>query len=416
MRLKMLAAAGALAIASCTVPRPIPGAGTPVCNLQPTTLKIEVGHQGLVALNNAQANPIEVLLTGAGENRGGDVGVASLEPIAQLILSGGGQHGAFGSGFLAGQRPLANYAIITGVSTGALQAPFVMLGNEPPPADRHMDAAQDFPANANTPGRRGIDDLVSGYTITREPTLYRSRGELGVIRAARLGDLEPLRRRLNMMLTDQTLRRLATLDPLEKGLFVLLLNWDTGNAEQVDMLRLARRYADGEANARSCFVDVLIAASSEPLGAPPVLIDGRLYVDAGLRYGVFAPVAAQAARNAALTLRSQGNRTVGPIVRTDMIRNGDVTLPESRPERYSALNVIGRGRSILVNQVYLFSIKDVLRTADPDHQVRFAHIRDAEMGSGPAKGATFDPDYMKRILEVGRARGAANEWDEIAPK
>ena len=53
------------------------------------------------------------------------------KPYAILILSGGGEKGAFGAGFLnawtqAGTRPL--FKAVTGVSTGALIAPFAFLG------------------------------------------------------------------------------------------------------------------------------------------------------------------------------------------------------------------------------------------------------------------------------------------------
>ena len=48
-----------------------------------------------------------------------------------LALSGGGSNGAFGAGFLngwsaTGRRPV--FKIVTGVSTGALMAPFAFLG------------------------------------------------------------------------------------------------------------------------------------------------------------------------------------------------------------------------------------------------------------------------------------------------
>src|SRR6266481_6366852 len=55
-----------------------------------------------------------------------------------LIVSGGGDWGAFGAGFLKGwlkvpaQHPLAKpeFDAVTGVSTGALIAPFAFLGDE----------------------------------------------------------------------------------------------------------------------------------------------------------------------------------------------------------------------------------------------------------------------------------------------
>src|SRR5271169_2941775 len=53
------------------------------------------------------------------------------EPGAWLIISSGGSDGASGAGLLngltaAGKRP--DYAVVTGVSTGALMAPFIFAG------------------------------------------------------------------------------------------------------------------------------------------------------------------------------------------------------------------------------------------------------------------------------------------------
>lgn len=50
-----------------------------------------------------------------------------------LMLSGGGQNGAFGAGFLRGWRSrsdvgLPTFDLVTGISTGALQAPYALLG------------------------------------------------------------------------------------------------------------------------------------------------------------------------------------------------------------------------------------------------------------------------------------------------
>jgi hypothetical protein len=57
-----------------------------------------------------------------------------------LALSGGGEHGAFGAGLLngwseSGQRP--SFSIVTGISTGALMAPFAFLG---PAYDQRLKA------------------------------------------------------------------------------------------------------------------------------------------------------------------------------------------------------------------------------------------------------------------------------------
>ncbi len=58
---------------------------------------------------------------------------AKYKPIDYLAISGGGANGAFGAGLLvgwtaAGNRP--DFRFVTGISTGALIAPFAFLGSE----------------------------------------------------------------------------------------------------------------------------------------------------------------------------------------------------------------------------------------------------------------------------------------------
>ncbi len=55
-----------------------------------------------------------------------------MTPAYFLAISGGGDNGAFGSGLLNGWTALGTrpqFKIVTGVSTGALIAPFAFLGS-----------------------------------------------------------------------------------------------------------------------------------------------------------------------------------------------------------------------------------------------------------------------------------------------
>jgi hypothetical protein len=79
------------------------------------------------------------------------------QPGPWLILSSGGADGAFGAGLLngltaAGKRP--DYAVVTGVSTGALMAPFAFAGSRYDAALRkaytEVTAADVFEAGAST--------------------------------------------------------------------------------------------------------------------------------------------------------------------------------------------------------------------------------------------------------------------------
>ncbi len=79
--------------------------------------------------------PLEVEFAAAGDRLRRAQGLAPSAPLPQvqlLAVSGGGENGAFGAGLLCGwsehgTRPV--FELVTGVSTGALTAPFAYLGS-----------------------------------------------------------------------------------------------------------------------------------------------------------------------------------------------------------------------------------------------------------------------------------------------
>ena len=92
-----------------------------------------------------------------------------------LALSGGGQNGAFGAGLLygwteAGTRP--EFTMVTGVSTGAIIAPFAYLGSEYDPVLKDIYT------------RQSTDDLM------------RTRGLIRILRGESVADSYALRENL----------------------------------------------------------------------------------------------------------------------------------------------------------------------------------------------------------------------------
>ncbi len=91
---------------------------------------------------------------------------------AMLVLSGGGSAGAFGAGFLsgwskAGTRP--DFKIVTGVSTGSLQATFAFLGSD-------YD-----------------DELTEQFTKYDTKHIYTERGVVGAVLGDSAYDSSPLK-------------------------------------------------------------------------------------------------------------------------------------------------------------------------------------------------------------------------------
>jgi hypothetical protein len=164
-----------------------------------------------------------------------------------LALSGGGAGGAFGAGALVGlsrrgDRP--QFQIVTGVSVGALLAPFAFLGQ-----------AWD-------------QDLIEAFDSDRTAHLLHSRG-LGFLFRPGLYKREPLVHLVNRFVTDRLIKAIA--EEAAKGRLLMVATTDLDKQEPViwDMGVIASR--GGEA-ARALFRDVLVASASIPGLFPPVLI------------------------------------------------------------------------------------------------------------------------------------------------
>ena len=177
-----------------------------------------------------------------------------------LALSGGGQDGAYGAGVLAGwtasgTRP--DFAVVTGVSTGALIAPYAFLGPSYDEALKHA------------------------YTTVHAADVFEIAGT-----EASLFSTWPLRDTIARQVTPELLFAVATEHRRGRRLFVLTTNIDAARPVLWNMGAIA---AHGGPEALALFRKVLLASASIPGLFPPVMIDavgqGRrfqeMHVDGG---------------------------------------------------------------------------------------------------------------------------------------
>src|SRR6478735_1779882 len=113
-----------------------------------------------------------VWLAGAGHE-------GELPPAALLAISGGGDNGAFGAGLLngwtaAGTRPV--FKAVTGVSTGALIAPFAFLGKEYDPVLQEVYTRISPEDVARSPGI-GVSDYDRSALVHLRSNLGAPGGE-----------------------------------------------------------------------------------------------------------------------------------------------------------------------------------------------------------------------------------------------
>jgi predicted acylesterase/phospholipase RssA len=202
------------------------------------------------------------------------------QPGPWLVLSSGGADGAFGAGLLnglseSGHRP--DYAVVTGVSTGALMAPFAFAGPR-------YDAA-----------------LRAAYTKITAADVF----EVGSTGESFL-DSWPLKDLITKQITPALLDDIAAAHRNGRRLFVVTTDLDAERSVVWNMGAIAVHAADknGGDAALNLFRNVLLASSAIPGGFPPVLIDvaangkqfQEMHVDGGVGGQFFvAPAAVMAA-------------------------------------------------------------------------------------------------------------------------
>lgn len=200
------------------------------------------------------------------------VGPDAMLPASDfLALSGGGQNGAFGAGLLVGwsergDRP--EFRIVTGVSTGALIAPFAFLG----------------PAWDKT--------LTRLYTEVTSKDVVRSRNISAALFDDALADNLPLRQLVEANVTSEVLEALARESLRGRTLLVATTDLDARRTVLWNLTLMAEVRTPATLG---LVRDILIASAAIPGELPPVMIDveldGRRYeemhVDGGATTQVF---------------------------------------------------------------------------------------------------------------------------------
>ena len=191
-------------------------------------------------------------------------------PLSYLALSGGGADGAYGAGVLngwtaAGTRP--EFSVVSGVSTGALIAPFAFLG----------------PAYDAT--------LRDVYTSGVAERLLNAPSIVHAVFGSGLFGNTHLRELVARYVGQDMLGAIAAEHAKGRRLLVVTTNLDTQRTVIWDMGRIA---SIRSTQALILFRDVLAASASIPVVFPPMLIDaeanGRRFQEMHVDGGVTAPV------------------------------------------------------------------------------------------------------------------------------
>ncbi len=181
-----------------------------------------------------------------------------------LCLSGGGAYGAYSAGVLCGwtvrgDRPgcngRPNFSVVTGISTGALIAPYAFLG------PRYDEQVRKF------------------YTTVDQRDIYRLQPVRGILGIA-LADNAPLAQLIDESLTPQLIAEVGEEHRKGRRLFIGTTELEGGRFVSWDVGEIAARNGPGD---RELIKQILLGSSAIPGFFPPsnipVTVNGRSFVE-----------------------------------------------------------------------------------------------------------------------------------------
>ena len=377
----------ALALSACAAPlrlAPEPAASMTQANIGISDARFFVARDMSAFHAEAMSALAKERAWLAAHGRTGD-----LPPAYYLALSGGGDNGAFAAGFLngwtaSGSRP--EFRVVTGVSTGALIAPFAFLGSS---YDRQLERF---------------------YTSISQKDVFKRRGLVRGITSDAMADTAPLAR-LIAQSTDQALLD-AIAGEYAKGRILLVGTANLDSLEPViwNMTAIAASKAP---NALHLFRSVLLASASIPGAFPPVMIDvtvGRshfqeMHADGGTMAQVFVYPPALGAR---LLQQTAPRRRVLFI-----LRNARLDAPWEQVPR-KTLSIVSRAIDSLTTTQGVGDLYRIFAASQRDGvDFNLAYIPSSFR---PHPERQFETPYMRELFAFGKNAAARGyDWHKHPP-
>ena len=313
--------------------------------------------------------------------------IARLPPAYYLAVSGGGDNGAFGAGLMngwtaTGTRP--TFKMVTGVSTGALIAPFAFLGPD-------HDA-----------------ELREVYTTLTPDRIFRRRSLTAALFNDAMADTTPfaqvIAKYANQKMFDEIGRQ------YNKGRLLLIGTTDL-DAQRSVIWNIGALASSGHPKALDLFRKILRASSAIPGAFEPVLldveIDGRKYQEMHVDGGAIAQLFLYP------PTIEVGQVGVARARVAYIIRNGRLHPEHAETERRT-INIASRA---IATMLAASGQNDVMRTY-------FVARRDgveynlAYIGAdfSAEKPGEFDQAFMQALFDYGyREARDGQAWHRVPP-
>lgn len=308
-----------------------------------------------------------------------------------LAISGGGDQGAFAAGVLKGwtdrgTRP--HFDVVTGVSAGALGAPFAFLGPAYDPALRDI------------------------YTKLGAGDLFRSRGALGYFSDA-LEDTRALRETIEGHASDAFLDKIAAGYDDGRRILILSTNLDAERPVIWDLTAIA---ASHHPMRQDLFVKVLLASSAIPGIFPPVFFqvvteDGHEYEEMHVDGGVTAQLVFVPPDMRPIEIERE---VFGKVRKRALyvIRNGKIA-PEYAITQARSVPIATRAVTTLVKNEVVADLERLHEFAKANDTAFYFCAVPASFEATAAQ--LFDVAYEGKLFEAGVAFGREGTWSTDPP-
>jgi predicted acylesterase/phospholipase RssA len=324
---------------------------------------------------------------------------ATAPTIHMLVISGGGDWGAFGAGVLKGwgrvkgelARP--QFDIVTGVSTGALIAPFAFLGD-----DASIERIVQLYRNPQA------DIAVSRrlFFLPNNPSFYALPG---------------LERDLRKALDRPMLERIAAQESTGRALFVNTTNIDLGDKRAWDVVAAARTALTN--NDESHLHQILLASAGIPGVFPARGIGDYLYVDGAITGNILYAGETREENGLVARWRKAYPNIPMPRVRYWVIFNNQLRFPpqmtqERWPDILGRATIMSTQTSTVNSMRHLYALAELERLKHKvDVQVRLISVPEDWV---PSKPGTFVKEVMNELADMGERMGAdPKSWSTEAP-
>lgn len=313
------------------------------------------------------------------------------QPHHYLAISGGGANGAFGVGVLvgwtrAGSRP--TFQMVTGISTGALIAPFAFLGPDFDPV------------------------LKAVYTTISTKDILRERPLMKILGSDAVADSTPLLGMIQRYVNDDVIAAIAAQYRTGRRLYIGTSDLDHMRPRIWDIGAIA---TSSQPDAKDLIHRIMLASASIPGVFPPVRVTveaqglyyDEMHVDGGVCSQVFVYPAAMNWRKLLDKLDVPGPATIY------VIRNSALK-PDRQQVEPKLATIAGRSISSLIRTQGIGDLYLIyMLTRRDGANYRLAYI--PEDFDEPFE-EPFDTAYMNKLFDRGYQMAQNGyPWEEYPP-